>query len=370
MRIVVAFLLLALVCSVGYAAEELTEEDQLKTLKKKLELSKQKLLKVKKKEESALGELAVVKKRLKRTQHNLSLTKDKIKSNQSKIGKLTNELSITEGELSIKEKKLAERMSEVYKSSGMNYLEVLISSRSMSDFINRAYFFGKVVEYDSRLVQEIRKDAQKVRGKKALLENKTREIKGLARVFAKKKGEFAVQAEKRNKIYKSLKQRRREYEAQIAELDKSSKQLEVLILKKIAARKGGRVLGSGAMAWPVRGRITSRFGYRRHPIWGGRHHHTGLDIAAKYGTAVKSADSGEVIFSGWWDGYGKAVVVDHGRKTTTVYAHLSRIYKKVGAVVAKGQVIGLVGSTGYSTGAHLHFEVRKNGKPVNPVRFL
>ena len=138
----------------------------------------------------------------------------------------------------------------------------------------------------------------------------------------------------------------------------------------MAVRKGGRVIGTGQMVWPLRGRLTSRFGYRRHPFWGGRHFHTGIDIAKKYGSAGKAADAGEVIFSGWWDGYGKAIVVDHGRRTTTVYAHLSRIYKQVGAVVAKGQIIGLVGSTGYSTGPHLHFEVRKNGKPVNPMGFL
>ena len=98
--------------------------------------------------------------------------------------------------------------------------------------------------------------------------------------------------------------------------------------------------------------------------------HTGLDIANKHGTPIRAADAGEVIFSGWWDGYGKAIVIDHGRRTTTVYGHMSRIYKKVGAIVAKGQTIGLVGSTGYSTGPHLHFEVRKNGKPVNPIKFL
>jgi murein DD-endopeptidase MepM/ murein hydrolase activator NlpD len=120
----------------------------------------------------------------------------------------------------------------------------------------------------------------------------------------------------------------------------------------------------------LEGRITSRFGYRRDPFWGGRHMHTGLDIANSYGSQIKAADSGEVIFAGWWDGYGKAIVIDHGRSTTTVYGHMSRIYKQVGAVVAKGQVIGLVGSTGYSTGPHLHFEVRLNGKPVNPEPFL
>lgn len=370
MRIIAVFLLLMFSCSVGFSAEPAGEDQKLRILKKKLQESKKKLQKAKKEEQTALGELAIVKKELKRTKNNLYLTTSKIKTNEEQIGDLTTELNETVGGLLKKEKKLGDRMKEIYKSSGMNYLEIVLTSSSMSDFLNRSYFFGKIIEHDSKLVQEIRVEAKKVRIKRALIENKTREIKSLARVFSKKKREYSAQAQQKNKIYKGLKQRRKEYEARVAELEKSSKDLEVLILKRIAARKGSKVLGSGVMAWPAKGRITSRFGYRRHPIWGGRNFHTGLDIAAKYGTSVKAADSGEIIFAGWWDGYGKAIVVDHGRKTTTVYGHLSRIYKKVGAVVAKGQVIGLMGSTGYSTGTHLHFEVRKNGKPVNPIKFL
>jgi murein DD-endopeptidase MepM/ murein hydrolase activator NlpD len=85
---------------------------------------------------------------------------------------------------------------------------------------------------------------------------------------------------------------------------------------------------------------------------------------------IQAADSGEVIFSGWWDGYGKAVIIDHGKGISTVYAHMSKIYIQKGQTAVKGQVIGLLGSTGYSTGPHLHFEVRKNGAPQNPLRWL
>ncbi|MFH1361416.1 MAG: M23 family metallopeptidase, partial [bacterium] len=165
-------------------------------------------------------------------------------------------------------------------------------------------------------------------------------------------------------------QRRKDYEAKIAELEKSSQELEVLILKKVAASKGTKVKGTGVLAWPAEGRITSRYGYRRHPLWGGRNFHRGIDIAAKHGTPIKAADAGEIIFAGWWDGYGKAIVIDHGQKTTTVYGHMSRLYKKVGQAVAKGQTIGLMGSTGYSTGPHVHFEVRKSGKPTDPMPYL
>jgi murein DD-endopeptidase MepM/ murein hydrolase activator NlpD len=379
MRVFAALLLLISVCSVGAPAEKMStpyeenaepEQLKLRAIETQLRQSRLKLQKTKKEEQAVLGRLAIINKELKRTKNNLYFAQKNIRVNELKIGTLTSELSETEMGLKNKEKELGARVKEVYKSSGLNYLELLITSRSMSDFTNRMYFFRKIIDHDAGLVQSIRADAQRAKQKRADLKYKTREIKGLAKVIAEQKNEIAAKADEKKKIYKTLKQRRKEYEARIAELEKSSKELEVLILKKMAVRKGGKVLGSGAMAWPLRGRMTSRYGYRRHPFWGGRHFHTGIDIAKKYGTPIKAADSGEVIFSGWWDGYGKAIVVDHGRKTTTVYGHLSRIYKRVGAVVAKGQVLGLVGSTGYSTGPHLHFEVRKNGKPVNPMKFL
>lgn len=370
MRIWAIFLLLLFACSISASAEIPSEEKKLKAINKKLAESKRKLRKAREEEQAVLGRLVVIKKELKRTRTNLFHTQKKIEKNEEYIGELSSELSETINDLREKEGKLKGRIKEVFKSSGTNYLELLLTSRSMSDFLNRLYFFKKVVGYDATLVAGIQEDVAKVKRKKLTLESKTSEIKSLAKVIARKKRTIAVKANEKNKVYKSLKQRRKEYEAHVAELEKSSKELEVLILKKIAARKGSKVKGSGVMAWPLRGRITSRYGYRRHPLWGGRHMHRGLDIANKYGTPIRAADAGEVIFSGWWDGYGKAIVIDHGRQTTTVYGHMSRIYKKVGAIVAKGQTIGLVGSTGYSTGPHLHFEVRKKGKPVNPRPYL
>ena len=370
MRILTALLLLFFVGAAALPAEPATEEEKLREINKELQQKKAQLAKTKEEEQKVLGRLAIINKELKRTKSNLYQAHSKIKANEEQIGTLKVELQSSEKELDQKEAKLRGRIKEVFKSSGINYVQLLFTSNSMSDFFNKLYFFRKVVDYDADLVQDIRADVHKVKIKKSVLQTKTKEIRSLAQEINAKKNEIAVKAAEKEEVYKSLHQRRKEYEAQVAELEKSSNELEVLILKKIAARKGGKIHGSGVMAWPLRGTITSRFGYRRHPLWGGRHMHTGIDIANKQGTPILAADAGEVIFSGWWDGYGKAIVIDHGRKTTTVYGHMSRIYQKVGAIVAKGQTIGLVGSTGYSTGPHLHFEVRKNGKPVDPMTFL
>ncbi len=132
----------------------------------------------------------------------------------------------------------------------------------------------------------------------------------------------------------------------------------------------GAVAGSGRFILPVSGRISSEYGYRVHPISGARRLHAGMDIAAGSGTPIGAAGDGTVIYAGWRGGYGNTVIVDHGGGIATLYAHQSRVGTSVGQSVRRGQVIGYVGSTGYSTGPHVHWEVRVNGSPQNPRGYL
>ena len=180
------------------------------------------------------------------------------------------------------------------------------------------------------------------------------------------KQDIVRESAEESRNYQFLKGRRQEYERRVRELEASSLEIE----KFVRSRGRTSAVSTGKFAWPMIGRITSPFGYRRNPLWGGVSLHTGVDIAAPYGKPISCADSGEVIYSGWWDGYGKAVVIDHGKGYTTVYGHMSRIYAQVGQMVTKGESIGLVGSTGFSTGPHLHFEIRVNGRPVDPMPYL
>ena len=128
--------------------------------------------------------------------------------------------------------------------------------------------------------------------------------------------------------------------------------------------------GSGEWAAPVRGRLSSRFGIRFHPILRRRKLHTGDDLAARHGAPFKAARAGTVLWSGWKKAYGNTVIVDHGDGVCTLYGHASKLGVAAGQSVGAGQYLGNVGSTGWSTGPHLHFEVRKNGKPVNPRAYL
>ena len=156
----------------------------------------------------------------------------------------------------------------------------------------------------------------------------------------------------------------------VRELEEDPRQLETLIRRSQRATSRGVALARNlsGFIWPARGVFTSGFGIRRHPIFRIRRMHTGQDIAAPYGTPVQAASDGRVIYTGWFGGYGKIVVIDHGDGVSTLYAHLSRILTRSGARLRRGEVVGRVGSTGYSTGPHGHFEVRVNGRPIDPAR--
>jgi murein DD-endopeptidase MepM/ murein hydrolase activator NlpD len=135
---------------------------------------------------------------------------------------------------------------------------------------------------------------------------------------------------------------------------------------------GGRPLDRGTFIWPLvnYGRISSGFGYRTHPVYRRRMWHSGIDLTAGYGTPIRAARSGRVVSCGWNGGFGKAIVLRHDNGFRTVYGHCSKIYVKRNQYVKKGQTIAAVGNTGISTGPHLHFEVRKGGRAVNPLRYL
>ena len=169
-----------------------------------------------------------------------------------------------------------------------------------------------------------------------------------------------------------LKTDRATFEKAERELAKNSSNLETMISRN--SKKQENISTTGAFMKPISGPITSSFGYRIHPIFKSRIFHSGIDIGGPSNGAVKAANSGKVIYAGWYGGYGKVVILDHGNyngsPTTTLYAHLNSYNVSVGQYLVKGQVLGKEGTTGYATGPHVHFEVRVNGQPRNPLNYI
>ena len=179
---------------------------------------------------------------------------------------------------------------------------------------------------------------------------------------------------KKNEQYSLVDRLRKErlaYESAERQLERESTELT----KKILVLSDGNGIGlqdliKSYFDFPVRAAITSPFGYRMHPIFHVRSFHSGVDLGARYGTPIKASNGGLVIFAGWYSGYGKTIIISHSNGKSTLYAHLERISVSQAQKVYQGQVIGHVGSTGYSTGPHLHFEYRLAGKPQNPLTVL
>ena len=170
----------------------------------------------------------------------------------------------------------------------------------------------------------------------------------------------------------SLESEKAVIEKGLAELEQASNEIAAKIRASTARTGGYSGNPSGRFLWPTPGysKITSDYGMRVHPILGTKKLHTGIDIGAPSGTRILSGDAGVVIHAGWLGAYGNAVVVDHGGGLSTLYGHMSSIAVREGQQVTAGQKLGGVGSTGLSTGPHLHFEVRVNGNPVSPWGYL
>ncbi|HHY43319.1 MAG TPA: peptidoglycan DD-metalloendopeptidase family protein [Coprothermobacter sp.] len=177
--------------------------------------------------------------------------------------------------------------------------------------------------------------------------------------------------DEREALYAQLKKEQNKYASQLAMIEEQQRQVSAEIQKMLSATKLSSTANSSGFIKPMSGMVTSPFGWRINPLTGrGKDFHTGIDVANQYGTPIKASRTGVVIWAGWKTGYGLCVIIDHQDGYGTVYAHMSRIAVKSGQKVSAGTVVGYEGSTGWATGPHLHFEIRIQGEPTNPAKFV
>lgn len=248
---------------------------------------------------------------------------------------------------------------------------VLLQSQDLNQFLDRQYQLKRVYAADRQVLEDIKVKAAAIQTQKAAVEDQKNQVALLRQQFLSQKKQYQAEAGEEKQLINRLQQQRSALEAAEAQLMRDSEQLANLIRQRLAAESQSTVIrGTGRFIAPSSAGLSSGFGYRMHPILGYRRFHAGVDFSGAYGSTIRAADSGRVIFSGWYGGYGQAVIIDHGGGLTTLYAHTSRLFVREGEAVQQGQPIGAVGSTGLSTGPHLHFEVRQNGNPVNPMGYL
>lgn len=285
----------------------------------------------------------------------------KIAESEQRIEELTNEID-KNNEI------LEERLRVMYKNGTAGYMEVLLKSENLIDALTRMDMIQLIVQSDVELLKSINDQKLQVEGLKEEQEIKRLELTAVINNLNSKYNEVTTASRSKEVYMSSLKSNLAEMQRQEAAMDEQSKQIEKDIL---AAQRAVEYAG-GEMAWPVPGqyRVTSNFGGRADPITGVWTSHGGTDIAAPYGTPIVSANAGVVIFAGWHYSYGNYVIVDHGGGIATLYGHCSKLLVSKGQAVSRGEKIALIGSTGYSTGNHLHFEVRINGVRTQPMDYL
>lgn len=290
---------------------------------------------------------------------------------RSQLGTLEQELDKTVGETTRLRANASLRIREIYMGERLSLLQMLLEVGDMASLLDKLYFQQKMIAQDKQILKQYRvKSTLLSQQKNSLVQHRSRiaqainQIQGLQQVISVTMQE---EGRLRAKYWNDAQNYERLERQLLAESAQITRQLRSMARVRVVA-------STGRFMWPVTGPITSRFGYRVHPIHRRRIMHTGLDISRRSGTPIVAADGGQVFFAGWRGGYGNAVIINHGTQGSssyaTLYGHMSRIAVGSGATVSKGQVIGYVGSTGFSTGAHLHFEVRVNGSPVNPLGFL
>ncbi|MDW7661495.1 MAG: peptidoglycan DD-metalloendopeptidase family protein [Bacillota bacterium] len=291
-----------------------------------------------------------------------------IKATESAIIVKTEELAAAEIKIGEKNELLNQRLRVMYKTGSVGYLEVLFGAEDFTDLLSRIDMLQKILVHDQNLIQSLKEQRDIIEQKKVELETIKDDLLALFKSKIAKQNELNVALNNLVAYKKELiNDEVALVEMEDALLDEANKLTEIIKNLELAATYVG-----GEMMWPVPGQylITSPFGNRLHPISKQYKMHTGIDIAGPKGTPIVAAQTGTVVYANWFGSYGKAIIVDHGGGITTLYAHNDTINVSVGSVVKKGDNIALLGSTGYSTGPHLHFEVRINGEYVEPLTYV
>lgn len=299
----------------------------------------------------------------------------KLETLQAQLTTTTEEFDRLTADYNKKQELLNERLVTLYKAGDTTYLDVLLSSSSLTDFISRYYMIVRVAEYDTKLIKKVEQEKQNVEIAKQKLEQQKAE----AKILKAKADQSAVVLQNTKAVLQSrvnqLTEEEKALQAQIEEFKRQEAEIENRIQQAIIASGEYNIQYTGGkMIWPVaKGGtyITSPYGSREHPVYGVVKYHSGIDIGnAGYGAPVVAAADGIVILASENGGYGQCVMINHGDGVVTLYGHGQAILTKVGAQVKQGDLIMEVGSTGVSTGPHLHFEVRVNGSTVNPLTYL
>ena len=316
--------------------------------------------------------------RLEALKRNVRVTDAQIQDNEKKIRQAKNQLQALNTklqdlvyDLNKKREATSARLRYLQRQQLQRWWITLLSSKDLNQFADRRRQIERIYNGDRKLLAELTQRSDRVDKQRNQTIAQSNEVELLTQKLKYQKANIESEAVAQQNAIDRLKSDRLALAQAEDRLLEDSRRLSEIILAKVQPYSG-LVLppGTGQLMYPTIGPVTSNFGWRTHPILGTERFHSGIDFGADYGSLVYASERGRVIYADWYGGYGNAVIIDHGNGMTTLYAHCSELYVKDGDMVEKGQPISAVGSTGFSTGPHLHFELRANGEPLDPATYL
>lgn len=315
------------------------------------------------------SQMSVVAARVKKLNDQVSALESEIQTTEEEIKRLTEEEDENRELFKL-------RMRSLYEENSTSYLDILLSSGDLADFLYRLDVIEQIAAYDQQIISDIVNRKAKVEEAKKSLDEKKEALLVVKAEADKEQQNLQTLIDENTQVLTQLQNDINKYTEEYKKFEQESANIQAQIRSLSSSSTSGNTSSAkysgGVMMWPAPGyqTITSYFGNRLHPVLKVYKLHTGIDIAAPSGASVVAAADGKVIISGYSSAYGNYIVIDHGSGITTLYGHHSSNLVSVGAVVKQGQKIAKVGSTGWSTGPHLHFEVMLNGAVQNPLNYL
>lgn len=373
-RLITIILILVITCSLCICvhAQDLTElQEQSSQLTQAIDESNNRLQAVQEQLSTNMQALQDLDDQISQSQNELNTINTDINDLMKQINENEDKLSKTQAKLDDIQGLLDARIIKMYEAPKFEFLQVLLTSKSATEFLSTYYAMKELAEYDKELLETVKKQKEDIETTKKILAEKKKQVVENKQKQQKKTQVLANTKTMRQYYISKLSTEEQELQAKIDEYNSQvtaiESEIKLMALNSISADYIG-----GAMVWPIPGytTITSEYGMRVHPITGAYKLHTGTDIGAPMGADFVAAAKGVVTKAAMTPAYGNMVIIDHGGGVQTLYAHGSEILVQVGQEVEAGEAVLKVGSTGYSTGPHAHFEIRINGQTVNPMEYL
>lgn len=370
----VCIITLCIICiSLPLFAADLNElQNQRNEINEQINQTNEKLNNVNEELTENLQKIQKIDENIEKNENLIKETNDKILKMEKEINEVEKELVEATNIYKTQKGLLDSRLVSIYEAGDINYLELVLSARSISDLFATYYMVSELTSYDVELLEFVENKKTEIEIKKTKIDEQKIKLENERRNLTKTEIALSNSKVLRNSYVLKLSDEEKNLQSKIDEYYAQVNAIETEIRGLAKIINFGEEYAGGTMMWPIAGHytITSNYGMRVHPITGVYKLHTGVDISAGMGTDFTAIAKGVVVKAEYNSAYGNMVVIDHGGGIQTLYAHGSEIIANVGQEVNAGDVVLKVGSTGYSTGPHAHFEVRINGSPENPLDYI